>query len=136
LRDEAARLLGYPNHAAFRIEDKMAKTPQTVNDFLSDLRTQLAPGGVKEVEHLKSLKQEDMKARGIAEQNDGKYYLWDHRFYDRMMREKEFSIDENEIANYFPLKSTIDGMLNIFEELFGFVFVELDAQARTALSGK
>ena len=37
LRDEAARLLGYPNHAALRIEDKMAKTPKTVDDFLGDL---------------------------------------------------------------------------------------------------
>lgn len=136
LRDEAARLLGYPNHAAFRIEDKMAKTPKTVTDFLSDLRTQLAPGGAKEVEHLKQLKQEDLKARGLEASNDGQYYLWDHRFYDRMMREREYSIDENDVANYFPLASTIAGMLNIFEGLFGFVFVELEDEARKALSGK
>lgn len=114
----------------------MAKTPKTVNDFLADLRSQLTAGGLKEIEHLKSIKQADMKARGIETANDGNYYLWDHRFYDRLQREKEFSIDESEVANYFPLKSTIEGMLHIFEELFGFVFVELDAEARTALSGK
>jgi metallopeptidase MepB len=136
LRDEAARLLGYPNHAAFRIEDKMAKTPKTVTDFLSDLRTQLTPGGAKEVEHLKELKKDDLKARGLEATNDGEYYLWDHRFYDRMVREKEYSIDENEVANYFPLSSTVVGMLNIFERLFGLVFVELDQDARAKLAGK
>lgn len=136
LRDEAARLLGYPDHASFRIEDKMAKTPKTVNDFLDDLRVQLAPGGVKEIEHLKEIKKEDLQSRGLEATNDGNYYLWDTRFYNRMMVEKEFSIDEQKIADYFPLQSTIEGMLNIFEELFGFAFVEIDPEERTNLSGK
>jgi metallopeptidase MepB len=48
LRDEAARLLGYPNHAAFRLEDKMAKTAETVNTFLDDLRSRLTTGGARE----------------------------------------------------------------------------------------
>ena len=52
-----------------------------------------------------------------------------------MMVEKEFSIDEQKIAEYFPLQSTIEGMLTIFEELFGFAFVEIDAEERTKLSG-
>lgn len=134
LRDEAARLLGYPDHASFRIEDKMAKTPKTVNDFLEDLRVQLAPGGAKETEHLKEIKKEDLKSRGLQAANDGNYYLWDTRFYNRMMVEKEFSIDEQKIAEYFPLQSTIEGMLTIFEELFGFVFVEVDSEERTKLS--
>lgn len=113
----------------------MAKTPKTVNDFLNDLRHQLAPGGVKEIEHLKEIKAEDLKTRGLEDTNDGNYYLWDHRFYNRMMVEKEFSIDEQEIANYFPLQHTVEGMLHIFEHLFGFVFIELDTEARTKLSG-
>ncbi len=119
LRDEAARLLGYLDHASFRIEDKMAKTPKTVNDFLDDLRVQLAPGGVKETEYLKEIKKEDLISPGLESTNDGNYYLWVTRFYNRMMVEKEFSIDGQKIAEYFPLQSTIEGMLAIFEELFG-----------------
>ncbi|KAJ9150717.1 Metallopeptidase [Pleurostoma richardsiae] len=132
LRDEAARLLGYANHAAFRLEDKMAKTPETVNDFLGDLRKRLAPGGEKEIAHLLELKKADEEARGVS--FDGNYYLWDHRFYDRLMIEKEYSIDENKISEYFPLRPTIAGMLNIFEKLFGFVFVELSPEDRARLS--
>ncbi|XXG98290.1 trans-aconitate methyltransferase 1 [Hypoxylon texense] len=132
LRDEAARLLGYPNHATFRIEEKMAKEPATVNTFLADLRSRLTAGGKKEIDHLLELKKKDEESRGLKP--DGNYYLWDHRFYDRMMVEQEYSIDETKIAEYFPLQSTIRGMLHIFEELFGLVFVELDASERKRLS--
>ncbi|KAI1470312.1 Metalloprotease [Daldinia caldariorum] len=132
LRDEGARLLGYPNHAAFRIEEKMAKEPATVNVFLADLRKRLAPGGEKEKDHLLELKKKDEESRGLKP--DGNYYLWDHRFYDRMMVEQEYNIDEVKIAEYFPLQSTVRGMLHIFEELFGLVFVELDASERKRLS--
>lgn len=112
----------------------MAKTPKTVNDFLSDLRQQLTPGGAKEVAHLLEIKNEDLKSRGLDASSDGNYYLWDSRFYGRMMVEKEFSIDEQKIAEYFPLQSTVEGMLKIFEELFGFVFVEIEGEDRAKIS--
>lgn len=136
LRDEAARLLGYPNHAAFRIEDKMAKTPQTVDSFLGDLRSRLAAGGEKETKKLLELKKADLEARG--EPFDGRYYIWDHRFYDRLMLEKEYSLDHQLIAEYFPLQHAIQGMLKIFEELFGMEFVEITGEDRSkvASSGK
>lgn len=134
LRDEAARILGYPNHAAFRIEDKMAKTTKTVDDFLGDLRTRLSPGGVEEMKKLKELKSTDMQNRGQDKQNDGKYFLWDHRYYDTLMLEKEFQLNQQAIAEYFPLETTIRGMLQIFEEIFGMVFVELTGKDRDAIS--
>ncbi|KLU84773.1 metallopeptidase MepB [Magnaporthiopsis poae ATCC 64411] len=132
LRDEAARLLGYPDHATLVIEDKMAKTPKTVNDFLGDLRKRLAPGGVKETNHLLEIKKKDVEARGVK--FDGNYYLWDHRFYDTLMIKNEYGIDGNKIAEYFPLDNTIAGMLKIFEQLFGFVFVELTPEDRARIS--
>lgn len=132
LRDEAARLLGYPNHAAFRIEDKMAKTPKTVDDFLGDLRSRLSQGGVDEIEKLKKLKKEDVESRG--EKFDDHYYLWDHRFYDRLMGERDYQLDQQLIAEYFPLGSTIKGMLEIFEHLFGLHFVEILGKDRDAVS--
>lgn len=128
LRDEAARLLGYPNHAAFRIEDKMAKTPETVNKFLGDLRTRLTDGGKQEIQTLMKLKET------TDPKTDGRYYLWDHRFYDRLMLEKDFSLDQQLIAEYFPLQSTIQGMLKIFEELFGLEFVEIVGEDRASIA--
>ncbi|CAK7220130.1 metalloendopeptidase [Sporothrix curviconia] len=132
LRDEAARLLGYENHAALRLEDKMAKDIKTVDDFLGDLRKKLAAGGVTETDNLLQLKKADTTELGLP--FDGNYYLWDHRYYDRLMIEKEYSIDENEVAEYFPLRPVVAGMLKIFEELFGFVFVELGPEERKSIS--
>ncbi|RDI78714.1 hypothetical protein Vi05172_g11298 [Venturia inaequalis] len=134
LRDEAARILGYNNHAEFRIEDKMAKTPKTVDDFLGDLRTRLAPGGLEEIKKLTAMKEADLKALGKADEIDGHYYLWDHRYYDTLMLEKEFALDQNKIAEYFPLMTAIQGMFHIFEELFGLVFIEITGEERDRIS--
>ena len=132
LRDEAARLLGYPNHAAFIIEDKMAKTPKTVDDFLGDLRTRLTQGGASEMEVLKTLKKQELKSMG--ENFDGYYFLWDHRYYDRMMLELDFSLDQEKLSEWFPLETSIRGMLTIFETLFGMTFVEIIGDDRSAIS--
>ncbi|KAI5301416.1 hypothetical protein KEM56_001738 [Ascosphaera pollenicola] len=125
LRSEAARLLEYPDHATFKLEDMMAKTPQRVNAFLDDLLKRLTPGGKAEVAKLKQLKSEDLKARGLESQDDGHFYLWDNKFYDNMMIERDYSIDYQEISEYFPIQTTIRGMMEIFEHLFGLEFVEL-----------
>ncbi|KAI4123914.1 MAG: hypothetical protein LQ338_005061 [Usnochroma carphineum] len=134
LRDEAARLLGYPNHAAFKIEDKMAKTPKTVDDFLGDLRQRLTKGGAAEKKTLTELKQNDLQARGEEKTFDGHYFLWDNRFYDRLMLEKDYSLDQEKLAEYFPLQTSIRGMLEIFEQLFGLVFVEIEGSDRSSIS--
>lgn len=132
LRDEMARLLGYPTYAEFVIEDKMMKSAKKVDDFLSGLRGRLADGGLEEIKTLKALKKKDVESRG--ETFDGRYFLWDHRFYDRMMEEQDYQLDQNLISEWFPLQSTIEGMLKIFEELFGLVFVEVTGKDRDSIS--
>ena len=126
LRDKAARLLGYPDHATFRLEDKMIKSPHTVNSFLEDLRSRLAVRGCEEIDKLKQLKKADM---GV-EKYDGHYYLWDHRFYHRMMLEQQFSVDQQKISEYFPLNTTVQAMLEAFGRLFGLVFSDSDLEDR------
>jgi metallopeptidase MepB len=136
LRDEAAHLLGYPNHAAFCIEEKMAKNAQTVDMFLGDLRSRLTAGGQRELEKLKKLKKADLESQGKT--FDGHYFLWDHQFYDRMMLENEYLVNHQHIAEFFPLQKTIQGMLQILEELFGLLFEEIIGEERDkiAVSGK
>ncbi|EFY98196.1 peptidase M3 family protein [Metarhizium robertsii] len=132
LRDEAARMLGFPDHASLVISEKMAKTSGRVMEFLGDLRERLAPGGVKEADRLLQYKKEDCEARGAP--FDGNLYMWDIPFYSRIMKEKEYSVDEAEISQYFPVDSTYQGMIKIFEQIFGFVFVELSKEDRARLS--
>jgi len=132
LRDEMARLLGYDTFAEFVIEDKMMKSAKKVDDFLAGLRKRLADGGLDEIKTLKALKKKDVESRG--EKFDDRYFLWDHRFYDRMMQEQDYQLDQNLISEWFPLQSTIEGMLKIFEELFGLAFVEVTGKDRDSIS--
>ena len=132
LRDEAARLLGYKTHAQFRIEDKMAKSPESVDEFLGDLRTRLTPVAEKELEVLKQLKKSDLESKG--QKWDGNYYIWDHRYYSRMQLERDYQVDQQRIAEYFPLRTTLARMLKIFEQLLGLKFVEVKGEDRVAVS--
>ncbi|KAI8263998.1 Saccharolysin [Colletotrichum sp. SAR11_239] len=119
LRHEAALLLGYPNHATLSVEDKMAETPDRVNSFLSSLRSKLTEAASKDVETLLRLKKADVKARG--EDFDGHYFTWDNPYYDNMLLQQDFAVDQAKISEYFPLQSTVNGMLGVFEQLFALV---------------
>jgi len=132
LRDEAARMLGYKNHAEFRIKDKMAKTPENVFTFLYDLQDRLAPIAKKEVEKLLELKEADYKERGL--EFDGKLYYWDFSFYDNILVENEYQVDLQKLSEYFPVESTLDKLMGIFQDLFGFVFILLEDEDKARLS--
>ena len=127
LRDEAARLMGYPNHAAFRTESKMVKTPDVVNVFLGNVRTQLKTRRDEEIDLLLQLKREDLEARGVEVPESEKLYLWDREYYDRILKEKYHSFNQNEIAEYFSLDKTLSGMFKIYSHIFGLHFVEVPA---------
>ncbi|KAG8531712.1 uncharacterized protein KY384_003344 [Bacidia gigantensis] len=132
LRDEAARLLGYPNHATLKIENKMAKKPKIVNDFLGDLRGKLTEGGASEKEALMKMKKSDVESKGKA--FDDHYFLWDHPYYNRIMLEKDYSVDHEQLSEYFPLSTCLPKMLQIFEKLLGLAFVEVVGKERDELS--
>jgi metallopeptidase MepB len=133
LCDEAARLLGYPSHAAFKLQNKMAKTPDKVNYFLADLRSRLTAGGQKELDELKQSKKADLESRG--EVLDGRFFLWDEPFYRGMILEEQYKVDGKKISEWFPLEPTTKAMLGIFEHLFGLVFEEIVGDERNELSG-
>ncbi|KAF2636763.1 peptidase family M3 [Massarina eburnea CBS 473.64] len=133
LRHEAAQILGYDSHAALRLEDKMAKTPETVMTFLNDLCDRAFRNKSKDVEELLHTKQADLSARGLP--IEGELYKWDLPFYTRLLKEKEYSIDVWKIAEYFPLHPTVNAMLSLFGNLMGFLFIEIkDDEDRAQIS--
>ncbi|KAJ5001028.1 Saccharolysin [Colletotrichum sp. SAR 10_66] len=129
LRHEAALLLGYPNHAALSVEDKMAETPDRVNSFLSSLRSKLTEAGKKDVEALLRLKKDDVEARG--ERFDGHYFTWDNPYYDNMLLQKDYAVDQAKMSEYFPLQTTIFSVWDKDEEGGGFLgYLYLDLYSR------
>lgn len=129
LRDEAAKLLGYPNHAAFSTKEKMVQAHEAVDRFLSRLKYGLVKVASEEVKRLKQLKQEYVEAR--HEPFDGRFFIWDHQFYNNLALQRNHDIDQQKIAEYFPINTVVSNMLDIFEKLIGFRFLEIRADIKS-----
>ncbi|RDW92366.1 zincin [Coleophoma crateriformis] len=128
LRDEAARLLGYKNHAELRLEDKMMKTTKFVNDFLKNHREQLAELGEQSIAELSALKRKSLREEKLWDANDKEkteFFIWDHSFYKDMIKVGKLSFDEKVFSEYFTLESSLEGMLSTFSSLFGIGFSEI-----------
>ncbi|KAH7122151.1 hypothetical protein B0J13DRAFT_589447 [Dactylonectria estremocensis] len=131
LRDTIARMLGFPNHAELRIEAKMAPSVESVVKRLHKLRDELQPLARDEMDVLHELKKAYIKENGSAvdEDEDDMATLnsWDWAFYARILEQQRYSVDSQRVSEYFEVRHSLDGMLRIFEELFGIVFVPTDA---------
>jgi Zn-dependent oligopeptidase len=130
LRQECASLLGYSDHAHFRLEDKMAKTPEKVSEFLRELQQKLTPFARTEMEKLRSLKVEEAKknASDLASFDEKSIQLrsWDYQYYTRVLLEREYSLDEELVREYFSLTNVIGAMLDIFEEVLCLRFKQVE----------
>eukprot|EP01094_Clydonella_sp_ATCC50884_P017810 TRINITY_DN3179_c0_g1_i2.p1 TRINITY_DN3179_c0_g1~~TRINITY_DN3179_c0_g1_i2.p1 ORF type:complete len:788 (-),score=269.81 TRINITY_DN3179_c0_g1_i2:248-2275(-) len=119
LRREAAHLLGYKNHASFILEERMAKTHETVIQFLAELRQKLIPAATKELAVLRDLKR---KKEGSLEGYKDEILGHDFRFYHTLNKQENYSVNEDAIKDYFPMHLVTKGMLEVYEELLSLKF--------------
>lgn len=117
LRHERAKILGYKTHADYVLEERMAKTPTTVLDFLNDLLTKAKPFAEKEIEELTA----------FAKETDGIETLqrWDHAYYAEKLKQKKFSLSDEELKPYFQLENVIQGAFDVAKKLYGITFKEI-----------
>ncbi len=125
LRDETAKMLGYANHAAYVLDDRMAKTPKAVAGFLERVGARLKEKGRENLKDLIAAKKEELGAK-----SDGKIHSHDWRYYDNWIKKRKHQIDMQAIKEYFPLDTVNRGMFEIYETLLGVKFVE-DASIAT-----
>eukprot|EP01112_Ceratiomyxa_fruticulosa_P019252 TRINITY_DN6277_c0_g1_i3.p1 TRINITY_DN6277_c0_g1~~TRINITY_DN6277_c0_g1_i3.p1 ORF type:complete len:752 (+),score=161.54 TRINITY_DN6277_c0_g1_i3:2123-4378(+) len=124
LRHQAAHLLGYPTHAHYVHEIRMAKKPENVQNFYDGLRPKLEKLALKELEKMLALKK-----KHTGDKFDNKINSWDFLFYDRLTNEEEYSVNEEEISEYFPLEYVTNGILSVYQDLLSLRFeLEPDAQ--------
>lgn len=112
LRDQNARLLGYESHAAFRLENRIAKSPKWVEDLLDELEEVLLPRGQRAMEPL-LLKRQILDPIGASE--TASMPPWDFDYYSRICL-ADLQIDQSVIKEYFPLDHAITAMLRLFED--------------------
>jgi thimet oligopeptidase len=123
LKDELAHLMGYANHAEYVLEVKMAKNSSNVMEFLDDLIEKLKPKGYSDLDLL--LEEKKLQNGESAD----KINFEDWRYFKRVVTEKKYDIDEEMIKEYFPMKPTVDGMLQFYQDLLNLRFTEIpDAQ--------
>jgi len=134
LRDEAARLRGYPNHAEAKIEQNMSKSTEFVNDFINDLREGLTPIAKIELDKLMSLKRADIENMHIADttgtdsEEIARFYHWDYGYYSNLDKVQTHSFNEKKFSEYFSLQTSLAGMMSTFSHLFGLQFCEISSQ--------
>lgn len=117
LKHEKAQLLGYPSFADYVLEERMAKSPAQVRDFLNQLLLKAKPFAEKEIAALQEL----AKADGIAQLES-----YDHSFYAEKLRKKKFDLDDEELKPYFPLQKVKEAVFELAQTLFGLRFVEVN----------
>ena len=118
LRFDRANLLGYKTHAHFVLEERMAKTPETVEIFLNDLLEKAKPAAKKEFKNLEDFAKEL--------DNINQLEKWDSAYYSEKLKQKLFSLDDEQLKPYFKLENVIDGAFTVANKLFDLNFEEID----------
>jgi len=114
LRIERAKLLGYDNYAAFRLDDTMAKTPEAALGLLEAVWKPAREKALRDAEALQE----------IVRDEGGNFTLapWDWRYYAEKRRKAEFDFDEGAIKPYLQLDKMIAAAFDTARRLFGLNF--------------
>jgi peptidyl-dipeptidase Dcp len=116
LREESARLLGYPTFAAWRLEDSMAKTPAAVRGLLERVWKPARARAMADRDAMQAL---------IAEEGGNfTFAAWDWRHYAEKLRQRRANFDDGAIKPYLTLDGMIAAAFDTASRLFGLTFTE------------
>jgi peptidyl-dipeptidase Dcp len=114
-RAERAKILGYPSHAAYVLDDQMAKTPAAAEKLLTDL----VPAATAKAN------EEAGEIQALIDQQKGGFTLTaaDWEFYADQVRKAKYDLDDNEVRQYFELDKVLsDGVFFAANKLYGLTF--------------
>jgi len=114
LRAERAKLLGFPTHAHWRLENAMAKTPERAMQLMLAVWKPAVTRVHEEVA--------DMQRLADKEGANLKIEPWDYRYYAEKVRKEKFDLDQNEVKPYLQLEKLREGIFWVAGELFNFNF--------------
>lgn len=123
LRQKKADVLGYKTHAAFVLDMRLAKSPEAVSTFLTELAEKLQALKEPEMKQFFDYKKEDCEKYGY--EFNGKIDMWDFRYYMTRVEEKQYAVDSNKLKEYFPMQVVTKGLLEIYQELLSLKYEEI-----------
>ena len=114
LRKERVGLLGYDNYAQWRLQDRMAKTPENA----MDLMLKVWPASTARV------KEEVADMQTVANELGDNITIepWDYRYYAEKVRKKKYDLDSDEVKQYLQLDKLTEAMFFTAGELFNYKF--------------
>ena len=119
LRIKIANILGYETYADYALEERMAKSRTTVNEFIKNLLEPSLPYAKKDVADVYAY----AKKNGF---DDTELKSWDFSYWSEKYQQAEYSLSAEELKPYFQLESCIDAVLGLATRLYGITFRELD----------
>lgn len=116
LRLERAQILGFETHAAYTLDDCMAKTPEKVFELLMQVwNPAIAKAKEEAAEYQKMIKKEG---------NDFKLEPWDWRYYSEQLRKEKYDLNDDIIRPYLSLDNVREGVFTVANKLYGITFKE------------
>ncbi len=108
-RTAKARLLGYPDFAAYQTANVMAKTPEAAEALLNQVWSAARKKVHEEVEEMQKLTPEKIEP-------------WDYAYYAEKVRQQKYALDEDELRQYFAVDSVLNGVFKMAQTLYGVTF--------------
>ncbi len=121
LRNKIALRLGYKSWDDFQTEIKMAKTGVNAKKYINDLIAGIQPKFDGEVSELQKMKAADTKDPAA------KIDVWDWRYYSNQLKKQKYAVDTEALRAYFPFQKVLEGMFNIYQNIFGLKFEKMTA---------
>ncbi len=119
-RYKLAQILGYKTFADYNLYPKMAKTPETVWNFVNDLIDRAKPKAIADIEELRKIKNKE------TNNINAKLEPWDIAYYNNQILKKQYDVDYEKIREYLPINQCLRGVLDIFNELLGLKFIKVE----------
>jgi peptidyl-dipeptidase Dcp len=115
LRLEAAKMLGFKSYAEMTLGDRMADTPQKVEEFLENLFKESQPAAFRDFENISRF------AKSQGQKEDIERYDW--AFYSERLKKQKYDIDDEILRPYFSLERVETAILELASTLYNLKFV-------------
>lgn len=114
LRTKRAHLLGYDTHAAYVLDNNMAKTPENVYGLLDEV---WGPALNRAKDELAAMQEIKLKETGNTD-----FAAWDWPYYAEKVRKAQYDLDQDALRSYFPLENVRQGIFELSNRLYGITF--------------
>ncbi|BCE03756.1 M3 family metallopeptidase [Marinicellulosiphila megalodicopiae] len=115
-RIQLAKLLGFANYAEKSVSTKMASNGDQVIEFLEQLAIQAKPQAKKEFQALQAFAKKECGLEDLKP--------WDVAFVSEKLKMAQYSIDQEQIREFFPIENCLSGLFQTVEKLYNVQIVK------------